>query len=441
MYSVSISWFRFISLISLISFLAQADISPDSVYNCGSGVSALSCDDNMAVFEQLGTIKCLNTDSLSVDTIGSGGSPSIEIPYIVWDSSVGGYDQVFVHDILQSQSFQLTSGNNDKSDADVSGQNVVYRYKGTSDSLWHIGLTEFSGLAAGNTLDICTAAGGQYGPRIDGDIVVWYDKRNVLVSGRDIYQYNLNTSAETILCDDAGDQRLPVISGDIAGWQDDSKGADDLDIYGYIISEDRKLSLATQTGSQSAPRASGDILLWINNAVESPGVYVFDFSTYSKYRIASGSGLIADVCEDMLCWYDGTNINKASLPLQTPLTVVSPSVDDVFISGESISIEWTNSNLSSDVDLMYSSDGGENWAIVASSLNGVTSFDWQAPEEANSSSLIAVCYSDQSDDMYCSGIFSTTVCSPDLTADISGDCFVGLEDLGMLSAQWMSSGL
>jgi beta propeller repeat protein len=443
MYAFSVFISRIFMVTAFCAF-ALADITPEITFNCGSGVVSVSCDQSIAVYEQGGSIKFVDMLAASpvYDTAGSGSSPAIDLPYIVWDADVGGFDQIYVYDTASSQSIVLTDGSFDKSDPDISGERVVYRYKDSGDSLWHIAFTQIQWPLAGTTQNICTAAGGQYGPSIYGDTAAWYDKRDYAVSGRNIYGYDLSSSNEFEIFTQAGDQLYPQLGADIAVWQDNSNGVSDGDIYARRLPDGQPFVIAEGIANQTSPEIAGDMIIWLDSSPEQGGIYAYDLSSYSRYRVASGASMLAGISEQIISWYDGANINAATLPLQTPIQVIAPAASQSLIAGEQITIQWENEEPTTAVDLMFSDDLGQSWTVIASSLSGEeSSYQWQLPESTVAMALIGISYSGQSQSIYCSGTFSIASCDPSLTADISGDCFVGLEDLGLLASQWMQSGL
>ncbi len=432
-----------LTFISLICSIAFSIVSPDNYINCGGSVSAICTDGSIVAFEQSGWIKYtdLSQPSPQTITIAAGQYPDISGDMIVWEYKLDGFYQIFAHDVSTAATIQITSGDFDHREPSISGSRVVYRYKDV-DTFWHIAMATINGGEVVSTEPICTEAGNQHTPSIDGDIVAWQHRRQT-DDERDIYYFNIAESQRIEVCLAAGAQMYPKTSGDIIVWQDYRAGLNDSDIYAYSIAQDAVYPICVKPDHQRPVSCSGELMVWMDMAAGDEGMYLFDFATYSIRRLAAqaASGWLVDISDNMVIWYDGVKINVVNMPLVHQLAITSPAAGQSLTGGRQTTIEWTNPNLQRSVNLIYSPDGGSTWQPIASLLTGVTTLQWTPPSQPASQSIIRICYNNEQDNLAGSGIFNVVNCDPALTADLSGDCYVGVEDLAILAGQWMQSGI
>ena len=87
----------------------------------------------------------------------------------------------------------------------------------------------------GRSYPLADAQSEQGMPKIQGDLVVWADKRNYDQTGIDIYGLNLATGAELAICTAAGNQNRPAVWGDVVVWQDYRNDPNMADVYGIHL--------------------------------------------------------------------------------------------------------------------------------------------------------------------------------------------------------------
>ncbi len=87
---------------------------------------------------------------------------------------------------------------------------------------------------------VCDNPADQWNPAIDGNRVVWQDRRN---GNWDIYLYDIGSGVETRITDDSGYQMYPAISGDRVVWEEYRNG--NADIYMADLSPEIVPSRAT----------------------------------------------------------------------------------------------------------------------------------------------------------------------------------------------------
>ena len=154
----------------------------------------------------------------------------------------------------------------------------------------------------------------QYNPAIDGDYVVYEDRRGGGVD--DIYLYNIATGTETALTSDPAVTSVhPDISGDRIVWQDNRNG--NWDIYTYMISRPDlgAYPLIDFPGDQTSPAIHGNTLVWVDHRGDqfSANIYMYDLSTYDLTQITDDDDLQQndpDVFEHLIVYGDGRNGNQ-----------------------------------------------------------------------------------------------------------------------------------
>ena len=130
----------------------------------------------------------------------------------------------------------------------------------------------------GDTLDIAEVS-------LSGRVVVWEDHRvddsGLFEDGNsDIYYLDLENETLGQLTVNTGTQEDPDLDGDTVVWVDKRSGT--AQIYAYSISNDKMAVLSSLGVSCEDPKVSGDVVVWTQ---EGPGenvlVYVYDLSLAS----------------------------------------------------------------------------------------------------------------------------------------------------------------
>jgi beta propeller repeat protein len=108
----------------------------------------------------------------------------------------------------------------------------------------------------------------QLHPRIDGDLVVWQDYRDIGDhngddGNADIYVFDIDSRDEFKVSDNHTSSR-PDIDGEIVVYTDKRDG--DLDVRGYNVRTDESFWVARRSGSdQDRAAIDGDLVVWQDN--------------------------------------------------------------------------------------------------------------------------------------------------------------------------------
>jgi len=108
-------------------------------------------------------------------------------------------------------------------------------------------------------------------PAIDGNVIVWQDKRTG--NQWDIYMYDLNQKNEVRVTTDASNQVSPSVSGNKIVWEDRRQGIPC--VYIYDITTKTETRLTTGDNKQIRPVVQGDHVVWYSEGRTSvPPVHV-----------------------------------------------------------------------------------------------------------------------------------------------------------------------
>jgi beta propeller repeat protein len=187
----------------------------------------------------------------------------------------------------------------------ISGNIMVYEQLASSRDYYGLNLL------TRESFPICTNNSDQFGGRIDGDKVVWYDNRT---GENKIYGKNLTSGIESALCNTPGSQSGPDISGNLLVWMDQVPGSasGDYDIYGKNLTTGIEFPVCTAPGFQSYPAISGNFAVWVDNrrGTTSPyDLYAKDLSTNTEFLVCSGTVILAPIAIDgnLVTWVDNRN--------------------------------------------------------------------------------------------------------------------------------------
>jgi beta propeller repeat protein len=143
----------------------------------------------------------------------------------------------------------------------------------------------------------CIEMGGQAGPDIAGNMVVWTDNRN---GGLDIYGRALSSRTDFAVCTNASQQDNPSVTATVVGsrtqyvavWLD-KRNHDGGDIYGRNLTTKRSFVVARSGALKWFPEIVDHWVVWVE-AADAAGPYTVkarDIAAAKTYRIATSSVL------------------------------------------------------------------------------------------------------------------------------------------------------
>jgi beta propeller repeat protein len=148
-------------------------------------------------------------------------------------------------------------------------------------------------LAPASTFAVCTAAGKQTKPSIDGDIVAWQDHR----SGQwDIWARDLGNGTSKAICRVARGQALPSVGGGWIAWVDFRSHANGADIYAREWSGTATRAVCRAPKAQKEVAVGNGFIVWTDwrdsasGADEPPNTSVRGYDIVSKRSFTIGDG-------------------------------------------------------------------------------------------------------------------------------------------------------
>jgi beta propeller repeat protein len=152
----------------------------------------------------------------------SEGVPRVSDSTAAWMGERDGRILILASYLEQSGTFVVTE---DATLGDISGDILVWRDE--TEGIWAHDLSNEE------TWRIAAGLGGTSLPAIDGNIVVWSEKRNDNV---DVFGYDISSRTEFRITDNSEWQQWPDVHGDLVVWMDGRNG--NVDIYGARLKWD-----------------------------------------------------------------------------------------------------------------------------------------------------------------------------------------------------------
>ena len=138
------------------------------------------------------------------------------------------------------------------------------------------------------------------------------------------------------------------------------------------------------------------------------------------------------------CWFDDVSMVSTE---PNSIEVTSPNGGEVFVSGNTERIEWTNTGSYNFVAIDYSTNNGGNWIVLETSTENDGAYDWIIPAVNSEECLVRVkdifgqAVNDTSD-----SVFTIFQCQGSYDGDINNDCYVNMKDLVLLAGDWLLCG-
>jgi beta propeller repeat protein len=443
-----------VMLLLVVSMVAKADLTSFPICDNLSAQSLPAIDGSLAVWvdERSGNMdiyaKVLPGGSEQQICIEYGiqSNPAVSGSVIVWQDGRKQFigidldNDIYGYDFSSGAPIVICTDNSEQQFPDISGRLVVWQEYNGSD--WDI---YGKNLDSGDKFLICGNDYDQIYPAISGHHVVWQDYRDGGISGYDIYCRDLNAPADSefLICGASGDQFYPDIDGNLIVWQDPRTDSG-FDIYGYELGVG-EFPVCVRDERQGRPSVSGNRIVWHDrryNSVSGYDIYEYNYSTKIETPICTISNAQQSpaVSGQYVVWLDVTlaDIYGAAFPVAASITVVSPNGGQTLMAGSQQQVQWQSQGAISTVKIELFN--GTNWQTLADAVANSGTYEIDVPSGINSQQcLIQVSDSanlsiaDQSD-----AIFTIFQCI--LTADLTGDCLVDMEDFAEFAAQWLVCG-
>lgn len=367
--------------------------------------------------------------------------PDIDGSIVVWQQN----GNIMGYDIDANNVFDVCVDSKWKSAPAISGNLVVWSDEGQIYGKY---------LDQENKFPISVNSTSQYKPDISGTWVVWQDERNNSTNGIDIYGKDISDSSSTDpdveICIASDDQSSPRISGQLVVWQD-LRQSINTDVFGRYLDESTDFLICAQTGKQNYPDVCGDTVVWHDTRLG-------DHRIYYKIATDSGNGTLIETTSPNSYYYEypaisgnlvvcqHTNLNKnifgSYIPMPSVITIDSPLAGDEYLADKEMLIQWQSSIMpSGNVKIEYFDNENDVNDVIIDSTANDGEYLWDPIAHIDSNDFIIKI----SDPVYPSsfaesGVFSVIICDPNLTADLSGDCEVDMEDFAEFAKQWLTDG-
>ena len=397
-----------------------------------------------------------DTEEIICDDAAGQYRPAIDANTVVWMDARHGNYQIYMADISGEPSYtdqRVGNSTGAQWDPAVSGTVVVWREDPSDGSGLNIYGYDLGDPGTGR-FPICTASGNQQFPAISGDIVVWQDDSDSEIWAIDLADVG---SDRFKVSDGTGTNESPAVSGKTIVWQQNG------DIWAAELLEFSSVTVTDPNGGESYLAASPMTIEWTTEGPVDEVLIEFSSNGGANWIpvntvVNTGSYLwdpIADVdSENCLIRVTNTNdvtaidqSNATFVIYQIPdlITVTDPNGGEQFLAGSEMDISWTSVGDVNDVKIMFSDNDGDVWQDVVLSTPNNGEFIWDAndvPADANSTHCI-IHISDVADSStwdVSDDPFTVFQCDVELTADLTGDCFVDIADFAEFAYQWLLCG-
>ena len=182
--------------------------------------------------------------------------------------------------------------------------------------------------------------GEQIEPKINGNKVVWMDKRS---GDFDVYMYDISGGKESAVATGPGDQSFPAVNGDIVAWSDNRTGESDI---AYIDLATQKTATLTRPGKQTDPKVYGAYIAYLNNGTD---INLYDIKTGADFTPAPGSIKMEPAISDRgVVWADyrggarDPDIQMYDFKMLADVSITSGSFNHTNPSISGDNIVWTD---------------------------------------------------------------------------------------------------
>lgn len=368
-------------------------------------------------------------------------APSVSGPIVVWqDMRSGNYD-IWGFDLRTHQEFAICTNIAAQRNPRLSGSIVIWQdYRAGNWDVYGYNLE------TGTEFVISNGAAFEGYPVIDGPWVVWVDLRNG--GNWDLYAKNLQTWQETAVCTQSAAQFYPSVSGEVVVWQDErNKDTTGVNVYARRLPDGPEFVVCEAVGDQILPVIQGSMIVWedYRNGTANSDIYACNLATEAFLVVDTRPGhqLRPTVWGNRIVWRSGDDLFYADVPVPTVLTLLSPNGGEMFLAGTETSIHWQTEGASPDyIQIVYSADNGITWNLITPGVPNTGLYLWRPLPDLDSSACF-IRISDSADPLktdITDAAFTIFRCERSLTADLDGDCFVGLSDFSLMASQWLRCG-
>lgn len=388
-------------------------------------------------------------NELPICTVGGHQRyPKVSGSIVVWQDDRSGQRDIYAFDLqnrlpLELVGMPLSDGIQQRYPK-ISGSYILYEH--LTDGLFNLFLYN---LSAGTVSPVSLSSYKQLNSAVDGSIAVWMEDRGPVFQ---VYYCDFSRSDPAVPVSPSNfAQWYPAVSGSVVVWAEDRGLGTGLDIYGFDLSQGREFSICTASGEQNHPDISGRLVVWqdASKGTSDMDIWAFDLDKGTLFPIATdgNNDQYPAVSGCRAVWQRGNSGNfdiyMAQIPSPRSIAILSPAAGQQILAGSAVQIVWQilEGSLPDEIKIEFSTDNGNNWQLIESAVPADVPYQWQTPAGVDSlNCLIRISDPAAPEVAVVSGLFTVFRCSAALTADITGDCFVGLDDVAQLASQWLICG-
>ncbi|MHC4386815.1 MAG: GPI anchored serine-threonine rich family protein, partial [Planctomycetota bacterium] len=256
---------------------------------------------------------------------------------------------------------------------------------------------------------------------------------------------------------DTNANQFPAISGKTIVWQ--RAGSTD-DILGAKLLDPSEVDVTYPNGGESVEAGTSMTITWTStgpvdnvliefssdggaswvdvNTVPNTGSYLWD----PVADVESTNCLVAVTNVDDPTAYDESDGVFELYRIPNSITVIAPNGGEQFLAGKPMDIVWTSFGPITNVKIEFSDNDGVHWQTVVASTPNDEAFTWTAAPDVNSQacSIRITDAEDPATSDISDAALTVFQCDSNLTADLTGDCFVDLGDYAEFARQWLDCG-
>jgi len=238
-------------------------------------------------------LNIFQNEKIRISYSGRALAPDIFGNQVVWSDRRNGNYDIYIYDLLTKTESVLYQGGGDQADPAIYGDIVVWR----EGKYPHWSSIRGYDMTRKELLSISSVPGNKWYPDIYKNTVVWGDYRN---KNWDIYSYDLQTKAESVITVGQPYQREVAVYEDIIAFENGSSiGIYNLSNEAYSYYSSGKINSLSVNRNMivTAEMEQGD---------SSYDIYAYNYETGAKHLLYSGGGAqySAVIGRDFLVWCD-----------------------------------------------------------------------------------------------------------------------------------------
>jgi beta propeller repeat protein len=375
-------------------------------------------------------------------------TPAVSGEVVVWlDRRLSADRDIYAYDIVNRAYIPLRAADGaNQRGPDIAGQYIVCEHYNSVTSNYNVVVFNFQT----NQYDLISpVAALQTNIFIDGSVVVWRDDRD---GKKQIYMCDLSVKpyAAQAVSPGVAEQWRPAVGGDLIVWEDHTNDPD-FDLVVYSISAGTIIWTCSNAGEQSYPAVSGSIIVWQEKLTGRTDYDIrgYDISTGAYFDIATSTknDQFPAISGRRVVWQRDNatkDIVGAVIPTPAVIAVMSPNGGEEILAGSAMEISWQmmDGTAPDNVKIEFSSNNGTTWETLATGVPFANPYLWEPVNTVDSTECL-IRVSDAADSLVSDisdAPFTVFQCDAALTADLTGDCFVGLDDFAEFAAQWLVCG-